>query len=92
MELFKCICLCHSLCLCLCQKSLGTLCSVVKTLIVSGAQPRDQRTYQGTRSPIELFWTAKKYYSMLSMKGDAQGVEQPGQGVVEGLKMLQDNF
>ena len=29
---------------------------------------------------------------MLSMKGDAQGVEQPGQGVVEGLKMLQDNF
>ena len=30
-----------------------SLCSVVKTLIVSGAQR--------TRSPIELFWTAKKY-------------------------------
>ena len=31
------------------------LCS--KTLIVSGAVPTDQ----GTRSPIELFWTANKY-------------------------------
>ena len=28
----------------------------MKTLIVSGARPREQ----GTRSPIELFWTAKK--------------------------------
>ena len=27
----------------------------MKTLIVSGAQPRDGRT----RSPIELFWTAE---------------------------------
>ena len=38
------------------HKSLGSLCSVVKTLIVSGNRP----SYQGTRSPIELFWTAKK--------------------------------
>ena len=38
------------------HKSQGSLCSVVKTLIVSGAQGTDGRT----RSPIELFWTAKK--------------------------------
>ena len=38
------------------HKFLGSLCSVVKTLIVSGVQPTDQ----GTRSPIELLWTAKK--------------------------------
>ena len=31
------------------------LCSVVVTLIVSGAQPTDQ----GTRSPTDLFWTAE---------------------------------
>ena len=37
------------------HKPLGSLCSVVKTLIVSGAQP----TKGQTRSPIELFWTAK---------------------------------
>ena len=37
------------------QMSRGSLCSVVKTLIVSGAQ----RTDQGTRTPTELFWTAK---------------------------------
>ena len=37
------------------HKSLGSLCSVVKTLIVSGAQGTDDRT----RSPIERFWTAK---------------------------------
>ena len=37
------------------QKSLGSLCSVVHSLIVSGAQPTDRPT----RSPIELFWTAK---------------------------------
>ena len=36
------------------HKSLESLCSVVKTLIDSGAGPRDQ----GTMSPIELFWTA----------------------------------
>ena len=30
--------------------------NVVKTLIVSDVRARDQ----GTRSPIELFWTAKK--------------------------------
>ena len=33
------------------HKSLGSLCGVVKTLIVSGAGQ--------TRCPIELFWTAK---------------------------------
>ena len=37
------------------HKSPGSLCSVVEGLIVSGAGP----TNQGTRSPIELFWTAK---------------------------------
>merc|ERR1712130_737736 len=37
------------------HKSLGSLCSVVKTLIVSGNGPTDGRTM----SPIELFWTAK---------------------------------
>ena len=42
------------------HKSLGSLCSVVKTLIVSGVRAREQ----GTRSPIELFWTAKKCEQM----------------------------
>ena len=37
------------------HKSLGSLCSVVKTLIVSGNGPTNGRTM----SPIELFWTAK---------------------------------
>ena len=40
------------------HKSLGSLCSVVKTLIVSLVGPTDQGTKgprdQGTRSPIEL--------------------------------------
>ena len=39
------------------HKSLRYLLSVLKTLIVSGAQPTKGRT----RSPIELFWTAKKH-------------------------------
>ena len=34
------------------HKSQGSLCNVVKTLIVSG----NRRTDQGTRSPIELSW------------------------------------
>ena len=38
------------------HKFLGSLCNILKTLIVSGVRPRDQ----GTRSTIELFWTAKK--------------------------------
>ena len=38
------------------HKSLGSLLSLVKTLIVSLVR----QTNQGTRSPIELFWTAKK--------------------------------
>ena len=42
------------------HKSLGSLCSVVNSLIVSGAQPTNQASKQGTMSPIELFWTAKK--------------------------------
>ena len=37
------------------HKSLGSLYSVVKTLIVSLVRQRDGRTM----SPIELFWTAK---------------------------------
>ena len=37
------------------HKSLGSLCSVAKTLIVSGVRQTDQ----GARSPIELLWTAK---------------------------------
>ena len=36
------------------HKCVGSLCRLVKTLIVSSVRPRDQ----GTRSPIELFWTA----------------------------------
>ena len=36
--------------------SLGSLCSVVKALIVSLVR----QTEQGTMSPIELLWTAKK--------------------------------
>ena len=36
-----------------------SLCNVVNSLIVSGAQGTDQASKQGTRSPIELFWTAK---------------------------------
>ena len=38
------------------HKSLGSLCSVLKTLIVSLVGPTKGRTM----SPIELFWTAKK--------------------------------
>ena len=38
------------------HKSLGLLFSVVKPLIVSGVGGTDQ----GTRSPIELLWTANK--------------------------------
>ena len=38
------------------HKSLGSLCNVVKALIVSGAR----RTDRQTMSPIELLWTAKK--------------------------------
>ena len=63
-----CLCLCHCLFLvmsCLLiplikcfkgHKSLGSLCSVVKTVIVSG----NRQTEGKTRWPIELFWTAKK--------------------------------
>ena len=40
------------------HKSQGSLCSVLKTLIVSG----NGQTKQGTRSPIELLWTAKKVH------------------------------
>ena len=43
------------------HKSLGSLCSVVKTLIVSGAGQTDRQT----RCPIELFWTAKKISTFL---------------------------
>ena len=39
------------------HKPLGSLCSVVKTLIVSGNRP----TKGQTRSPIELLWTAKNH-------------------------------
>ena len=42
------------------HKSLGSLCSVVKTLIVSG----NRATKRGTMSPIELFWTANKTTKM----------------------------
>ena len=46
------------------HKSLGSPCSVVKTLIVSG----NRATNQGTRSPIELFWTAIKRRIMICHK------------------------
>ena len=39
------------------HKSLGSLCSVEKTLIVSGAQGSKGQTM----SPIELLWTAKNW-------------------------------
>ena len=42
------------------HKSLGSLGSVVKGLIVSLVGRTNQPRDQGTRSPIELFWTAKK--------------------------------
>ena len=42
------------------HKSLGSLCNVVKALIVSGNGPTDRPSKGQTRSPIELFWTAKK--------------------------------
>ena len=39
------------------HKSQGSLCSVVRSLVVSLVRG----TNQGTRSPIELFWVAKKW-------------------------------
>ena len=45
------------------HKSLGSLCSVVKTLIVSGNGPTNGRTM----SPIELFWTAKNGFQNLKV-------------------------
>ena len=45
------------------HKSLGSLCSVVKTLIVSLVRQTDQASKQGTMSPIELFWIAKNGHS-----------------------------
>ena len=39
------------------HKSLGSLCTFGKTLIVSLVGRTDQA---GTKSPIELFWIAKK--------------------------------
>ena len=44
------------------HKSLGSLCSVVNSLIVSGNRPSKGQTM----SPIELFWTAKKKKRMLN--------------------------
>ena len=41
------------------HKCVGSLCRLVKTLIVSSVRPTGQASKQGTRSPIELFWTAK---------------------------------
>ena len=38
----------------------SVVCSVVKTLIVSGVY---KGTKQGTRSPFELFWTAKNLFT-----------------------------
>ena len=41
------------------HKFLGSLCNVLKTLIVDGAGQTDRQTDQRTRSPIEQFRTAK---------------------------------
>ena len=49
--------------------SLSLCCSFVKTLMVSGAGP----SKQGTRSPIELFWTAKKVIDNNAMVRFDQG-------------------
>ena len=43
------------------HKSLGSLCNVVKTLIVSGNRQRDGRTM----SPIKLLWTAKNGFNVM---------------------------
>ena len=51
------------------HKSLGSLCNVVKALIVSGVRPSNQ----GTMSPIELFWTAKKMIAPESENVLAEG-------------------
>ena len=45
------------------EKSQGSLCSVVKTLILSLVRARGQ----GARSPIELFWTAKNDHLYIAM-------------------------
>ena len=46
------------------HKSLGSLCSFVKTLVVTDGQVK-----QGTRSPNELFWTAKKTMTKMNING-----------------------
>ena len=45
------------------HKSLGSLCNVVKGLIVSLVRATNQPTKGRTMSPIELFWTAKNFRS-----------------------------
>ena len=47
------------------HKSLGSLCSVVKTLIVSLVRQAEGQTKGQTMSPIELFWTAKNKFDMV---------------------------
>ena len=53
------------------HKSLGSLGSVVKGLIVSLVGRTNGPTNQGTRSPIELFWTANH---LLSCSGKAKNL------------------
>ena len=54
------------------HKSLGSLCSGVKTLIASGARPTDGRT----RSHIELLWTAKTFIGYLGVCKEVQERDQ----------------
>ena len=56
--------------------SLGSLCSVVKALIVSGVR----QTKQGTRSPIELLWTAKNYLGITGNKIIEDGEDHDDEG------------
>ena len=44
------------------HKCVGSLCRLVKTLIVSSVRQTDQ----GTRSPIELFWRAKNNHKIMN--------------------------
>ena len=58
------------------HKSLGSLCNVLKTLIVSGAGQTNRPTDQGTLSPIELFWTAKKLKKKVGKKSWKKKLEK----------------
>ena len=63
-------------------KSLGSLCNVVKALIVSG----NGQTNGQTMSPIELFWTAKN--STIFNYGSRPGGAKEGENILGQLLHL----